>query len=310
MAPILIDKRDLLKLGFVSVLVTFIVFSGGVFFGYERATTIHQAGNEVKVLALPVKVFEANALEPQHPETIAAGATIDVDFPESQAELANKKPRLLAQTAVAKTKAVTGSTASNNTNKQKAVKTIVKASSSLEQSAASRKNRQKTSRTADDNFIATALKKQPILFSSLTNDQISKVNYSIQVGMYGQLSNAESMMKMLHEKNLDAYVSDYTNKKGETRYNVRIGYFADKKAAISSLKNYRNIEKADGYLVNFSAESIVNVADARNKKVPNIIEETKPKIMPGLNSAAVTFGKALPTDVLSVSHNIKNLTTN
>ena len=310
MAPILIDKRDLLKLGLVSMLVTVTVFSGGVLFGYERAATIHQAGNEVKVLTLPEKVVEAGALGPQHPETMAAGATIDVDFPEPVADVTNKKPRLLAKSTVEKTETVARSIASSITNKHKTIKYKTIASSSLKPSEASKKNSQKTSVIVDDNVVATSSKKQPVLFSSLTEDQVNKVNYSIQVGMYGQLINAESMMKMLHAKNLDAYVSDYTNKKGETRYNVRIGYFADKKTAISSLRNYRNTEKGDGYLVNFSAESIVNVADGRNEKTPKISSETKTIIIPDLNSAEVTLGIVSSTDVLSASRNIKNLTTN
>ena len=221
MAPILIDKRDLLKLGFVSMLVIVTVFLGGVFFGYERATTMHQAGNEVKVLSLPAKVVEAR-VEPQHPETMDAGETIDVDFPKPVAKVTNNKQQLLAENVVEKTEAVNRSVTSSITNKQKPIqhKTILHkaiASSSSKPSVAIKKDNQITAKTVNENVMATSFKKQPVLFSSLTDDQVNEVNFSIQVGMYVRLINAESMMDKLHEKNLDAYVSDYTNKEGETR---------------------------------------------------------------------------------------------
>jgi len=53
-------------------------------------------------------------------------------------------------------------------------------------------------------------------------------------------------------------------KKTEIRYNVRFGYFADKKSAIARLKAFRTDQQSDGYLVKFSATNIVNVADVVN----------------------------------------------
>ena len=80
--------------------------------------------------------------------------------------------------------------------------------------------------------------------------------------MYGRLANAENMMKRLQAQRYEAYVSDYTNKKNEVRYNVRFGYFVDKKSAIAGLNKFKEEQKGDGYLVNFSADNIVNVARA------------------------------------------------
>ena len=310
MAPILIDKRDLLKFGFLSILVTATFFSGGVLYGYERATTIHQAGNEVKVLTLPEKFVEASELEPQRPEVMAAGESIDVDYPGSASEVMNKKrplPTGKNMTALAEdvvNMSVIKGTANRVTKKPEAV-----ATSSLKSLATVEKNNPIMARPIDD-VVTTADKTQPVLFSSLTAEQVNKISYSIQMGAYERLINAENMMAVLHAKKLDAYVTDYINKKGETRYNVRMGYFADKKTAVSALKRYRNTEKGDGYLVKFTAESMVNVADVKNEKKPVPINEAETTITPRLNSAEITFDNVSTAEVLSASQDIKIITTN
>lgn len=289
MAPILIDKRDLLKFGFLSIVLAAAFFSGGVLFGYERAATIYQAGNEVEILTLPEKSVEASELEPQRPEIIAAGESIDVDYPGSVAGVTNKKTPVPIDENIT----VLAESVANRS----AIK------------ATAERNKPITVRPVDD-AVTTADKTRPVLFSSLSADQVNKINYSIQMGAYERLFNAENMMAGLHAKNLDAYVTDYVNKKGETRYNVRMGYFTDKKTAISALKRYRNTEKGGGYLVKFSAESMVNVADVKNEKTPATRNETEATITPSLNAAEITFDNVSKADVLSASQDIKILTAN
>ena len=80
MAPILIDSRELLKLGFISVLVTFIVFATGFFCGYQQAATSLAAGSKTESLLLPEKVAAIESeIEVQAPEIIEAGEAVDVD---------------------------------------------------------------------------------------------------------------------------------------------------------------------------------------------------------------------------------------
>jgi len=87
MPPILIDKRDLIKLGLISVLTTVIVFAAGFLSGYQQAETL--------TLALPVQaVLLESDVEPQLPDIIVAGAEIDVDQP--QVEKANAKNSVVA----------------------------------------------------------------------------------------------------------------------------------------------------------------------------------------------------------------------
>lgn len=236
MAPILLDSRDLLKLALVSVLVMTLVFVAGFFLGHQRAATFYQAGSEVQLLPLPEKITVAeNILESQQPEVIEAGEDIDVDQPEtvaqnSKPDLADKKSTLQLQTLPLADSA----DGSSHVNK-------------------------KPAEPPADTFVS----------STFTSAQSGKIKYSVQVGMYGRLLNAENMMKMLQAQQYDAYVSDYTNKKNETRYNVRFGYFVDKKSAIAKLKEFKAAQKGDGYLVKFSAGNIVNVAGASHLEQAN-----------------------------------------
>ena len=113
-----------------------------------------------------------------------------------------------------------------------------------------------------------------------TVDELEKIKYSVQVGVYGSLINAENMMRMLQAQQWDAYVSDYTNKKEEVRYNVRIGYYTDKKTAIAALKEYKKIQKGEAYLVNLSVESMTDLANAENIEQAATIENMAPKKSP------------------------------
>jgi len=83
--------------------------------------------------------------------------------------------------------------------------------------------------------------------------QVSKLNarYSIQVGMYGRRVNASNLVTMLEAQGLDAYISEYLNKKQQLRYNVRFGYFENKRAALKGLKYYTVNMDGKGYLVRF-----------------------------------------------------------
>lgn len=236
MAPLLIDSRDLLKLGSILVLVIVMVFAGGFFMGHQRAAAFYQAGSEMQSLSLPEKTLLAeNVLESQRPEVIVAGEYIDVDQPETVA-LANE--------------------ASQNSTSDLVSKKPASKLQSVPLTSSAKENRQVNEKAVS--------RIEASVVNSFTSGDLSKIKYSVQVGMYGRLLNAENMMKMLQAQQYDAYVSDYTNKKNEIRYNVRFGYFADKKSALARLKKFKADQQGDGYLVKFSATNIVNVADVVN----------------------------------------------
>lgn len=234
MAPILIDSRDLLKLGSAFVLFTALVFAAGFFMGHQRAAEFYQAGSEMQSLSLPEKAMLAeNILDAQVPEVVEAGEDIDVDQPETTVQLSETSQDSMPDSVSKKP-----ATKSQN---------VSVVSSSKESSFANQ---------------ASVAQTEISVVNRVPLDDLSKIKYSVQVGMYGRLLNAENMVKMLQAQQYDAYVSDYTNKKNEIRYNVRFGYFTDKKSAIARLKKFRAEQKSDGYLVKFSATNIVNVAGA------------------------------------------------
>lgn len=73
--------------------------------------------------------------------------------------------------------------------------------------------------------------------------------YTIQVGMFSSLFNAEQYVRELQQKQLSAYVSDYKNQGQQVRYNVRFGYFANRSSADQALQNYQQRMASSGYLV-------------------------------------------------------------
>ncbi len=258
MAPILIDGRDLVKLGFISMLVSLLVFVTGFFSGYQQATTFLSAGSETESLLLPEKVAAAvSEIEPQRPEIIVAGANLDVDQPEeiTEAVATPEKVEVVNNVQILQ-KAI------NNETVSAEIKPALE-------------NRKTQTGMAVLEEVNTD--KKLLVIAELSSDELEKIKYSIQVGMYGRLVNAENMMKLLRERQWDAYVSDFSNNKNEVRYNVRFGYYMDKKSAIAALKDYKKTQNGDGYLVKFSVESITDLAragDARRVK-PDVTLEKK-----------------------------------
>ena len=296
MAPILIDNRGLIKLGLISVLTTVIVFAAGFLSGYQQATTFFATGSEVEILALPVPaVLLETDVEPQLPDTIAAGADIDVDQP--QVESKDKTKNSAAESMVF-----------TSSNKEKVNKTIAAPTSNKPASLGHASIKEAIKETVTSNSFQnesgeSAATKEPdfIVVASLTSAELNNIKYSIQVGTYGRLVNAENMMRMLREQHIDAYVSDYTSKKNEIRYNVRFGYFVEKKSAKIALKNYINKQKGDGYLVNFSFENITKLADAVELKQSTTTEETEKKLSPASAPLESTADKVSQTEVVSIS---------
>ncbi len=241
MAPILIDGRGLFKLGSTAVLIAALIFFGGFFSGYNKAADFYQYRSEIKQLALPTVTADSfDNRNPLLPEHIDIGATIDVDQPEiTVVNRIHATPRLDAgvETTIDTANAV--------------IKTIKPATKADTEQAAKENSHNPASVIIADK-------------TGMLPEHIKNARYSIQVGMYGNMINAENMKKMLQAQNLNAYISNYKNRKNEVRYNVRFGYFQNKQFAITTLKKYKEQGKGDGYLVSFSIENLVNVAETDN----------------------------------------------
>ena len=270
MVPLLINGRDMIKYGIISVLTAVFIFTGGVFYGYNSASSFYMAGSASEPLLLPVKAAIADQVRaPKVPETIVAGAEIDVDQPDS----ASKDHDVVVNKAGAaqgkNTKAVITEQATNNTGQDIVVAVVdskdfdsvgrdVDVTENEVVSVQIKQEQIQADNHRSDKSADPRINPKTIDISTLTPDELNSIKYSVQVGMYGSLANAENMMKQLHTKDFDAYVSDFTNKKNETRYNVRFGYFHDKRTATLALKQYRQSQQADGYLVKFTADSLTS----------------------------------------------------
>jgi len=268
MAPLLIDSRDLLKLGFTAVLGTTMVFAGGFFMGHQRAAAFYQAGSDIQPLSLPVQVAVTdNIADSQLPSIIEAGEDMDVDQPENMTH-ANSTVNdsasgsvELSSSARAKSYAMVRAAVLQQPDHNETHPVNEKqASVSVQATVVTGKN-------DNGGMVKNTLEsKDASITATFTSADLNKIKYSVQVGMYGRLANAENMVTMLKSQRYDAYVSDYSNKNNKTRYNVRFGYFTDKKSAIAMLKKFKADQSGDGYLVKFSAKNIVNIAGATEIK--------------------------------------------
>ncbi len=282
MAPILIDSRDILKLGFISILVTVLVFAGGFFMGHQRAATFYQAGNEVQTLPLPEQVFTTeNVTVSQVPSVVVAGEDIDVDQPGIVGQK-NNTLKIPTNDSVAIVSAMTVSSAEN------------KKSSALQKKDVNKN-------ISVDKNPSLKRRDTPVV-TIVTSDKSNKIKYSIQVGMYGRFINAENMMKKLQAKQYDAYVSGYSNKKDERRYNVRFGYFFDKKTAVESLNKFKVNQAGDGYLVKFTVDNMIDMANANELEQVNDITAGENKMgdvsMPTMDSSDIVEDKFSRADIL------------
>jgi len=274
MPPILIDNRDLIKLGFVSVLTILVAFAGGFLFGYQQATMGygHEVNSDVESLMLPDEhAPQDKSIKPQLTEAVNGGKKTDVVQvkPEVKPVKVKVTAKPISKPASAQVEQKNDTVAKEKISKEKV---------SLEKIYIQKVSRQKESKQKNSQGEVS---KEKIIAVSPASSDISadsdKIKYSIQVAVYGRLNNAESMVEKLQAKNLDAYVTDYITKKNKTRFNVRFGYFKDKKTALTALKDYIDIQKGDGYLVNFSADNIVNVTQKTSVGEESVKELEKVK---------------------------------
>ncbi|MDT8283136.1 MAG: SPOR domain-containing protein, partial [Gammaproteobacteria bacterium] len=280
MTPVLIDSRSIIKSGFIFVLTLMIVFASGFFAGVQRAAAIQRASSVTIPLLLPDQsTIMQSSIEAQPPEVLAAGKGIDVDQPEIKVS-SSKNDSFIASLQMEK-------------SQQSAVVDAAKISTDrTEQVVASVEVTDTPAITSDVNSNASAVARSAGIVIASASNELSKIKYTIQVGTYSRLINAESMMQMLQVKQYTAYITDYKTGKNGVRYNVRYGYFADKKSAVQDLNKFKSEQggAGDGYLVKFSADNIVDVAGSSVIRKPAVIPT---EAVPGNISQA----EMVPADV-------------
>lgn len=231
MTPVLIDTRGWIKFGLFALFFSAIIFSVGFLLGYQDATAYYRTDNKTIPLSLPEEVVAVgDAMEAVIPDVIAEGESIDVD----QASVDQVDATIIQVP-------------------------IINDDAMLKKSGSDQSPHvlQKDPPVVLPGENVAALKSPNGI--SFTLENVDEIKYSIQVGVYGQLSNAEKITKKLKAEKFDAYVSTYINGNSEIRYNVRLGYFVDKKSALPTLHYFRDAKKSEAYLVKFSADTMINV---------------------------------------------------
>ena len=238
MAPLLLDRRSLIKSGFYLCLLLTIAFFGGYYSGYTKGyghaeSRLRQHALPPVALVLPEPAHADTAIfEPQPPAVIEPGADIDVDRPDTVTAQADApEPAGNEQAASAEDIRVDSPSPPVQLASLEVTPAIV----------------------ADVTATARPLEPQSGIVSALaSNAGVTEARYSIQVGMYGGASNAEQLLETLNASRLDAYIDKFSNANGEPRFNVRFGFYRDRASAKAALQAYRSQLDGEGYVVRVS----------------------------------------------------------
>jgi len=318
----------LVKIGFISVSTAALIFVSGFFSGYQRAAVIFQPVSEIVTLALPQIVSgAATDIEPQRPEVIAAGEDIDVDQPAVQDKVIINTPVkirdfTLSKQALNPESGRAPSRAKNpgsidaiqdtgdDSNRQISGVTFEVNIESVKGNGTSEKEKRTSVNNYDQNKVITDKQISTVSSIAFDSEELKKIKYSIQVGMYSRLVNAENMVNLLQAQQFDAYVSENINKKNEVLYNVRFGYFADKKTAATALQEYKDKKNGDGYLVKFSLKSVTSIAGVEDLKPSNNTEKSSKDLSPVTLPSAVSQENISQLEMSKASSTLTNNQTN
>ena len=254
MAPLLLDHRSMFRAGLYIGLCGILIFFGGYYTGYQKAAQNGDiAMSRTMALALPgVALADTSEFEPQVPVSIAPGADIDVDSPDTEI-VANSHTLNIDEDTFARVAVVANAEepGSKSTGQDTAVTSLNNVSDAVDKIA---------SDTNDKPALQLAsLKVTPVVIES--NHEVSTeqnpvidtadattARYTIQVGMYADMGNAERRVSELELQQLSAYIDSYTNKQNKERFNVRFGYFDSMSSAREALAIYEKQFDGSGYI--------------------------------------------------------------
>lgn len=242
MSPVLLDHSRQKKLVFSMALALVVVFLSGYVVGFKKAEVKLASFINTVVLDLPGIAAEFSAdMEPQPPVQTEPGESIDVDSAD--------QPGIVATSELVNVALVTESEGSEKPSqvmlKKPELELLAEVVMSEEMPAV-------ITEVVRPLAIGGPLESDPGQVSEwLIQDTATEETaaYSIQVGMYGQLENAERKVEELVATDLSVYLADYLNRKNEIRYNVRFGYFADRSSAKRALATFEKELMGSGYIV-------------------------------------------------------------
>lgn len=244
MSPVLLDHRSLKKLGFSMALALVVVFLSGYVVGFKKAEVKLAVRIETLSIEVPAPVAGTFAdMEAQPPMLVEPGEMIDVDSADDEQMVSVKGVINAAQVS-----------------QNELIKKPSQAEMKKIKSVAAEETEQKS---VEEKQMLTTAASHPLPIGGpaesdpgqeveqLIQDTATEESaaYSIQVGMYGQLENAERKVEQLIATDLSAYLTDYMNKKNEIRYNVRFGYFANRSSARVALATYVKELSGSGYII-------------------------------------------------------------
>ncbi|MFC1589528.1 SPOR domain-containing protein [Pseudomonadota bacterium] len=279
-APVLLDHRSYKRLLLAIIVLGVGSFFGGYISGFEKAEDTFMAEMGSMDLILPeVDVSDLALAEAQIPAVEEPGASIDVDSVDSDsiAEVVVKKiakpitekvivaekpveiiPLPVIPVTTVQAEAVQVENFQVEVPAQKEAPAVVVVASLDEsvlpvalgiggpatESNVEAETASQADETQEDHSGSELLEAQNIVEDATEEN----ARYSIQVGMYSNFDNAASRVEQLLDTNLSAYINDYKNKKDETRYNVRFGYFASFSSAKLALEIYQQSYAGSGYI--------------------------------------------------------------
>ncbi|MDH5712015.1 MAG: SPOR domain-containing protein [Gammaproteobacteria bacterium] len=258
MPPTLLDHRSYKLLLATLILFSFGSFVFGYISGYEKAEDVLLAEIDSQEMLLPeIDISQLAQLEAQPPEVEEPGASIDVDSVDVDTEATTAlKPAIEDKQVVQANKPVVTRPVAKQADAITAPVTNI---------AEVEKEDPKPSvmlASLDPVPPEVALgvggppaEAEDIIDQSQATEQLivddatrETGRYSIQVGMYSSFNNAANRVEELINNNLNAYIQDYKNSKGEPRYNVRFGYFASLTSAKQALALFEQNHAGSGYI--------------------------------------------------------------
>ncbi len=228
MAPILIDRRRLVKLSLLLSVSMLALFFSGYFIGFHKAEALMTAGMQTRPLDLPDATMVALDETAYIPTVIEPGLDRDVDAPDAPAE------------AVKGATSVANPVVNEDKVNQQATAPVV------ETVSAPAVDEVQTQTVAVGGPPEQEEDKLALL-ADTAEEELAK--YTIQVGLFSTSDNAERKVEDLLAQRLSAYSTEYTNKNNRRMYNVRFGYYDTYRSAKTALKIYQSELSGDGYIV-------------------------------------------------------------
>jgi hypothetical protein len=265
----------MMRIGLGVILSMGIVFVSGYVVGFQKAektlrtqTPSTVPGIEVAIaLPLPEPMMsDPRKIKPNTPLFTEPGETVDVDNPDEEQLAKHEEKQSADLPAIRENKLEARSEARQLEKLAKIEK--VKVPSKLVVMSENTQNAAHTSipKTSAPILMGRAIEEaiggpaesDPAMI--MNGDKASQVaiydnateetaSYSIQVGMFGLLENAERKVEELITVDLSAYLVEYMNKQSKLRYKVCFGYFADRKSAINALVIYKKELAGSGYVI-------------------------------------------------------------